>query len=434
MSETLVSIHRGEVSTQLSSYIDRIKSNAIATLQVIDVDFSPDGSKFAILAEDIGIMIHSTSNPRQQLEAIPLPDHSQFSGIHLQDDSVIISWDEGTEYLTMKLATKTTPHAAHHTSFFAPEPYNLQQHFGQSCYHIPSRTLFISSSLRGSLFALALSKDASRISHVLEIATPDPIIGFFLDGSSTDSSLTALCLHPEGINLITFEHKRQGTTPSSPVATAEELEEDRTGRRMSLESSILVESQTQVKVDEADPEDSTVPSVKSDRTVQRRPSVNPVPEEEVVEVKLEPVVEISPSATSATILSSSPSTSSAMNSAIKSLKAKNGKPVISTSSSPATIDERTIKQESPAPTTISSETIANMWAAGGSGAGSSNTNGSKKNVSQGSSVEVMKELKRIEESIPSRVSKLIAKELEKISKLFDSDRAGGEDLLIVSHL
>lgn len=185
---------------------------------------------------------------------------------------------------------------------------------------------------------------------------------------------------------------------------------------MSLESSILVESEVEVIVSEADPV-ALVVSMDRSPSILRRPSVGAIGEDlaeeeraergevpteketgDLGEVREEPVaetkpIELSPPKIVTLVKLAGP----VVNAAVKSMKEKKGK---------AAAQERAIKVESP---TASSEAerIANMWATGGAGGAG------KKGAKAESNAEVLKEIKKLEESLPTKVGKLFASEMDK---------------------
>lgn len=245
--------------------------------------------------------------------------------------------------------------------------------FSQLNYHTPTQTLYVSSSVRGSLFALHLAfnepnvreiqklaelknivrSDADflltfpepnwtarppTIDHVLEVTTAEPIVSFVLDNagnlnSSSDSTgpeqLGALILHPAGLHQVSFERPRLPSIITSggsstiksassskgngvEITTSAPAQRDNdgddgfngddarsvltddseagAGRRLSLESSIHVQSEVEVVVDEADPlaPASSSTALLGGGSVARRPSVTPIEEEPPVLSGVEP--------------------------------------------------------------------------------------------------------------------------------------------------
>ncbi|BGP28143.1 proteophosphoglycan ppg4 [Rhodotorula toruloides] len=160
--------------------------------------------------------------------------------------------------------------------------------FTQIAYHDPSQSLVASHSLRGSLFAFRLTfpslpGGALRVDHVLEHPTPAPVLSYSIDSlvsaeprtasappsandgrnvpAGTKLRYGALVVHPGGVHHVALvaEHPcavlANGST-SSGSSHEEEEEMDaldaamEAGRRMSLEGSIYVSSEVEVCVDE----------------------------------------------------------------------------------------------------------------------------------------------------------------------------------------
>lgn len=399
---------------------------------IVDFAFSPDGSAIALLTSDGTYSLRRTDDLNEiiQTDTVAEMIGELSSIVFLADPSarptaLAISSHHGTFLRIVPL--HRTSNGDSTLEFVLPGSPDDSTHFGHMAYHSPTSTLFVSNSLRGSLFTFQIAFDPldalqsneadddaaffairpvqgttrpPRIEHVLEIPTPDPIIGFSLDDSKDDDTLSALVVHPAGIHQITFNHSRQ-------VAA----KEPENGRRMSLESSIFVESEVEVKVDEADTNPLVVPSP----SVQRRPSISAieedlvaeeraergeVPTEDLGEVHEESVVE-----TKSVVELASPKivtpvklAGPVVNAAVKSMKEKKGK---------AAAQERAIKVESPS-ASAEAERIANMWATGGAGAGAG-----KKGAKAEANAEVLKEIKKLEESLPAKVGKLFASEMDK---------------------
>lgn len=321
---------------------------------------------------------------------LPGPSH-----VH---DSILVSSQSGTR---LSIVGLSSPHLST-IEFVLPNDSNLdleQHHYGKSYYHQPSSTLFVSNSLRGSFFTFHLSASESgplRVDHVLEVATPAPIIDFCIKDVIVGATVTAMCVHPGGIHLIGMSHSPHQEETPSVVKGGESSQ--------SLEKSTPVE--TQVEKIEAPL------TIKKEQTPIPTPARIPSP---VVDVPVvAPSIPLTDALLPPTVTEPISSVSSApiklsgavTTAAIKSMKDKKGKQ-ISRAQSPL-IDERSIKEETPTPSTA--EAVANMWASGGA------ANIKKGGKAVDSSLEVLKEIKRIEDSIPSRVAKLVAKELEKLGK------------------
>lgn len=319
------------------------------------------------------------------------------------NDSILISSQSGTR---LSIVGLSSPHLST-IEFLLPSFSDCdteQQHFGKTHYHQPSSTLFVSNSLRGSFFTFHLSASDSgplRIDHLLEVATPAPIVDFCIKDQIRGESVSAMCVHPGGIHLIGVSHSEyKGETPSV-VKVGE-------GRR-SPEDSTPVGSQAEITAREVEIEDSS--AIKQEESPIPVPAPIPHPAVEVPVVA--PSIPLTDALLPAVVAEPSPSVASVpiklagavTSAAIKSMKDRKGKQV-SAAQSPL-IDERSIKEETPTPSIA--EAVANMWATGGAANG-------KKGGKVDSSLEVIKEIKRIEDSIPNRVAKLVAKEVEKLGK------------------
>jgi hypothetical protein len=318
--------------------------------------------------------------------------------------------------------------------------------FGHLHFDQLTSTLFISNSIRGSLFALHVNFDAinfaplpkgendarnisklsrssteveiPRIDHLTELKTPEAIINFYLDDSRRESNgeesrLAALCVHPKGIHMIMFNH-----TGAIPVGDERDLEEEKkiemrresgAFRRPSLQDAIAVVHEVVIKVEEAIEEVAT-PALVS--TLATEVLVEPV---ETVEVSEEPAQSIiaEPSQTDSANAPppaivpaesasdaapvTSPTASNQIAAAIKSMKAKN--------------TDKFIKLES-TPSSPHASAITSAWAAGGS---TSNGNGKKGAAKVESTELVLKELKKLEDTLPAKIAASVSAQLEQQS-------------------
>lgn len=408
---------------------------------IVDLTFSPDGTAFAILSADHTYTIRHTHEPCELVlsATVPFAAGAPLSCITFlaapsaRPTALAVSSALGTVVHFIPLGPDAAPASAAPAIEFsyAAEP---AASFGHMAYHAPSSTLFVSNSLRGSLFALrvafppaspaALACDddvgllvlpasstptnAPHITHVTEIPTPEPLISFILDDFSADPKrLSAVCAHPGGVHSVLFRHKRV-EAPGSRWGSPDE------SRRMSLEGSIYVSSEVVVAVDAPAPGDvlltrSRSVSIKREPTVddivEEDPEPTPAPAAETLEVPESP----KPS-TSAPVKLSGP----VVNAAIKSMK---GKAARTPSASSADELRGTIKQETPSPTPIlaAADPVANAWATGHAGAVG---NGKK-----GKDGDVLRELRKLEETLPVRIGKLVQKEMDKQAQRYDEDRA-----------
>lgn len=385
---------------------------------IVDVSFSPDGSVFVVLTSDHGYAIRSTAAPTEIILSGKLPSSTPargpaaLSGIsflaapNAHPTALVITSLRGTVVHLVPLhrgagaeTSSTISLVLSSSSTTAPS-----SHFSHHAYHQPSQTLYLSSSLRGSFFALRLSlaplasvgteDDATffataasegaesqvKIQHVVEVSTGEPVLGFVLDDSVGEEAETmgALVLHPNGVHQVMFERPRLVAVDGGPEEgigedvqgeqeeekSEEEREEKEQGQGMvGLESSILVSSEVAVAIDEADPVAATLlgeevgaavgdeeaPAVSEDTVAERKSSITPPP---VVE-EAAPSVAIPESTTPLAPLAS-PTRSgdiklsgSAVNAAIRSMKKHKDKSTSAAGGSASPTRERGVKQEEP---------------------------------------------------------------------------------------
>ncbi|KAM0747291.1 hypothetical protein T439DRAFT_329039 [Meredithblackwellia eburnea MCA 4105] len=446
--------------------LDEVSTLAHSGPGVVDFSFSPDGTAFAVLSSDATLTLHQTVEPSEQARTLRLPDNPAdlsclafISAPNARPTAIAVSSCRGTSIRLVSLGNSPFDFPAFEFSTLPPSPdLEEQANYSHMAYHQESRTLFLSNSLRGSLFALRLSFNAGRevvlseeqdddfgllavlpssaplpaptIDHLTEIATPELLISFIIDDFTsqhddgaipTSDKLSAICTHPGGVHQVTFNHKRCPENEfKSPVMGG--------SRRMSLEGSIHVQSEVVVEVDEgATGEMVVIDRVRSRSitSVKREPSVADIAEEDsefpIVredaappETSLEAGLFPNPAAPTA-VAPSSPSTRDiklagpVVNAAIKSMKAK-----IPKTASPSTphLEERTIKVESPDP-------VANAWATGNAGGVARKANKSNAEAT----AEVLREIKKLEESLPGKIGKAIQKEMDKHAQRYDEDRA-----------
>lgn len=491
---------------------------------IIDFAFSPDGSAFVVLTSDRSYSIRSTAAPTEVIRTAKLLDDAStpaaaLTGISFVADkaakptALAVTSKRGTYVRIVPLARSAKSEKGDASiSFLLPSSSDIAPslHFSHHAYAQSSNILYLSSSLRGSLFAFRLafsprasvlsssaSDDATffasstlsedvcdvKIEHVSEVPTEEPVLGFALDASQAalkspkdwQDTMGALVMHPGGIHQVLFVQQKE----ASSAEAAEDPEEHGAGsRRMSLESSIHVSSEVEVVVDEADPmalevkvggagmhgdtaletgpAESLTPSTRERRgsmslNIKREPSITPIEEEPPTlptpsgEQPIAPENDNSPTVddeadASSTVPNATPLNNreiklsgSAVNAAIRSMKAKN-KPSSAASPDPSSpVSERVIKVESPSPapalslaepqpqppavaqspvasTSKSGDPIANAWATGVAPA--------KKSKKEEANAELLKELRKMDEGLPAKIAKLVGKELEKHGNFF----------------
>ncbi|KAL8281317.1 hypothetical protein RQP46_006351 [Phenoliferia psychrophenolica] len=418
---------------------------------IVDMAFSPDGTAFAILSADHTYTIRHTHEPCEAVvESAPLPFPKStahelsclafVAAPGARPTALAVSSKRGTVVHFVPLGPtrvedddvrQQTP--AIEFRYSAEDP---SLNFGHMSYHAPSSTLFVSSSLRGSLFSLrlsfpslpflpqtdddvgllslppspspALSSLLPHITHLTEIPTPEPVLSFILDDTSPDPTLpkkllSAVACHPAGVHSIAFRHARVDTGLLVPGGG------DGDGsRRMSLEGSIHVQSEVVVEVDAPAPGDVLLTRSRS-VSIKREPTVD------IIEEELEPslatpaaaAVEVAvvPEVPAAPIPSASPSK--------KNGKGKGG----ARSPKDKDVDVKT------------EDIVANAWAtgsaagAGGKKKGGGGGGGGASTSGESSSVEVVRELKKLEESLPLKIAKIVQQEMDKHAQRYDEDRA-----------
>lgn len=411
---------------------------AILAQDIIDVAFSNDGTAFAILTADSTCTIRYTEEPCEVVRTHKLPsdatDLSSMVFLSAPDSrptAIAIASKLGTVIHIVPLGPSpdATDAPAIEFTFAEGAKDDAGANFGHMAYHRPSGTLFVSNSIRGSLFAFRLAFDDARIAilasdadddvglfavlptegtlstpridHLTEIATPEPIINFILDDfTSPEDKLSAVCTHPAGVHQITFRHKR---------AEARSREADGP-RRMSLEGSIRVSSEVVVAVEDPAPGDVLVSRPRS-ISIKREPTVDDIVEEEPEDVKARKAPDTllaPPESPPSPIKLAGP----VVNAAIRSMKGRGSRNASSS-------DERAVKQESPAasPGLADSASVTNAWAAGNAGGVGKKAGGGGKAESN---AEVLRELKKLEESLPARIGKLVTKEMDKQGGFFCS--------------
>lgn len=357
---------------------------------IVDFDFSADGTAFVVLSHDGSFGVHSTVDPLTSvLEGTVKHAPEDVSGVRFvaapnrPPTALVVSSKCGTFLQIVPIVSGVVVSPVSLEFVLPATSADHADHFGHLTYHALTQTFFVSNSLRGSIFALhleftpsapptaasnlehlsqrpiSLQPPLTRISHVLEVPSPDPLISFTIDSSSTPSlALSAIAVHPLGIHQLTFSYSQ----PSPPTLP---LTEENVDRRMSLEASILVESLVEVHVDSprASRDGSPIQAIETIKVEEV------VPEETAKEIKL---------------------AGSAVNAAIKSMKEKK--------------EVKEVKKETP-----QADSIANMWAAGGAVPA-----GKKVPAGKGDgSAEVLKELKKLEDNLSSKLGKIVVKEMEK---------------------
>ncbi|GAA5838439.1 hypothetical protein JCM5353_001802 [Sporobolomyces roseus] len=323
-----------------------------------DITFSPDGSLLAILTAFHYKIYHTSSHSFDTpLHSSLLPSYTSpvnpyaISFLTSQDPntskpvvrSLVISSQKGTQldfvgfdHLAVRIASIKLEST--------PDENDDRFHYSQLQYHDPSSTLFVSSSLRGSIFAFKLafsslpqeisstlrsdsdtlsrlitlpqpnrqaepSSRPVRISHVLEVPHPEPILSFVIDSkphqqqqsppeeykfgsqpsptTSVRQELGVLIHHPQGIQHVLlpslpaststtstssqsqFTNSNPFSVPLTQSASTQSVSQDpgnlteeeslselekflATGRRMSLEGSIKVNKRVEVEEERVD--------------------------------------------------------------------------------------------------------------------------------------------------------------------------------------
>ncbi|KAK4695398.1 hypothetical protein P7C70_g8556, partial [Phenoliferia sp. Uapishka_3] len=412
---------------------------------ICDMTFSPDGTALAVLSTDHTYTIRHTEEPYGvvRTERLPFGPNTLscltfLSSPHSRPTALAVSSNLGTvvHILPLSPSTRASPsYSIPAIEFVGKGDTDSSLNFGHMAYHSGSSTLFISNSIRGSLFAFRLAFDhspeedeaeddvgllalhastlqpaASRapwIDHLTEIATPEPVLSFILDDTAGDEKhLAALCCHPAGVHSLEFRHNRCEAN-GARAAVSDPL------RRMSLEGSILVSSEVVVAVDVPAPGDVILTRARS-MSIKREPTVDEVPEEDLnspteataPEVPASESSQTPATTTSAPIKLSGP----VVNAAIKSMKGKGART--------PTDEARTIKLESPSP---SADPVANAWATGNAGGLAAGKKGKGGYHSDGSA-EVVREIKKLEESLPAKIGKVLQREMDKQAQRYDEDR------------
>lgn len=494
---------------------------------IVDFAFSPDGSAFAVLTSDQSYSIRHTSKPTEvilssKLLEDPSTPAGGLTGVSFLADkdakptALVVTSKRGTHVRIVPLRRGAEERDTS-ISFVLPASSDVQPalHFSHHAYSQFSTTLYLSSSLRGSLFAFRLSfaprasilssshsSDAAflaslpseapgvsdvRLEHVSEVPTSDPVLGFALDDghlvktSEGQDAMGALVMHPKGIHQVLFVRQQEAVHGGREEVDLEDLGAG--GRRMSLESSIHVSSEVEVVIDEADTVPMGMMEIKVDTngeeegesaletgpaesmgrerrgssslSIKREPSITPIEEEPPVLPtpsaeqpavalsqdtpttefvtsptipSVEPSADSPPTASAATPLAQREIklSGSAVNAAIRSMKAKNkGSAASPTPTSP--VSERAIKLESPSPapalslpetqpqpqqvkspavaSSSKNDPIANAWATG--------VPVPKKSKKEEANAELLKELRKLEEGLPAKIAKLVGNEMEK---------------------
>ncbi|BGP35964.1 hypothetical protein JCM10296v2_007816 [Rhodotorula toruloides] len=352
--------------------------------------------------------------------------------------------------------------------------------FTQIAYHGPSQTLVASHSLRGSLFAFRLTfpslpGGALRVNHVLEHPTPAPILSYSLDSLSTADPRTAaaapsandgrnvpagtklrygaLVVHPGGVHHVALvaEHPRAVlANGSSSSGSSHEEEEEldaldaamEAGRRMSLEGSIYVSSEIEVCVDEPETDEISLsvavlptPPVASD---DHEKKLGEVVDENETPLALTPPV-FSPSLQATQVAQhrhlALPPDSLSSSDEHANGDLSNGLPAASTPVQEAVVDicaspTSGIKLAGP----VVNAAIRSMKASkvpSGSGSPRTAAEKEKREVSANGDAEkeidsgmLVKELRRIEASLPVKIGKAVQKEVEKYASHFASSSRG----------
>ncbi|BGP11945.1 hypothetical protein JCM10049v2_007865 [Rhodotorula toruloides] len=358
--------------------------------------------------------------------------------------------------------------------------------FSQIAYHGPSQTLVASHSLRGSLFAFRLTfpslpGGALRVNHVLEHPTPAPVLSYSLDNLSTADPRTAsaapsaddgrnvpagtklrygaLVVHPGGVHHVALvaEHPRAVLANGSSSSGSSHDEEEEldaldaameAGRRMSLEGSIYVSSEIEVCVDEPETDEislsvaiSPTPPVVSE---DHEKKLGEVVDQNETPLALTPPVFSPPlqavQATQEQRQLTPPSDSLPSSDEPANGDLSNGLPAASTPVQEAGGDigaspTSGIKLAGP----VVNAAIRSMKASKvPSGSGSSRAGAAekeKREVSANGDAEkeidsgmLVKELRRIEASLPVKIGKAVQKEVEKYASHFaSSSRAPAVD-------
>ena len=404
---------------------------------IADFSFSPDGSAIIFLAHTGNVTILPTADPTPSaaLFRSKLPPTDQLESVQfvsLPDSrpvALAVSSRQGTRFQVIPLgaATTTLPIIVDFTS--PPPASNL--HFGHSSFHANSSTLFISSSSRGSLFALHLAitdnvvqptkpEDAAyfaalsstqsaatlRIDHVLEISTPEIVISFLLDDSNVlENELSAICVHPNGIHQIAFAHQPR---VSGAIGELEEGDEDNDEgievgpeRRMSLEGCISVAVETEVR---------------PGSPAQQLESV-----EEVVVVKIEEDIAIESStvnvptellAKQETVVGDTP----VVQGIAPTAKASRASKKAMAAAAAATIPESN-------GTKSHADLVNAAWTNGRAASpvgkkaaiagGGGKDKGKEVTKESEGSAEVLKELRKLEATLPAKIAKIVQEEMEK---------------------
>lgn len=373
-------------------------------------------------------MFKSTLPSSDQIESV------QFVSLpEAQPIALAVSSRQGTHFQVVPLVSSSTAVPVV-VEFKSPAS---EQNFGHSFFHAKSSTLFVSSSSRGSLFAfhIALTDSAAlptqhndaayfstlssvklaatlRIDHVLETATPELIISFLLDESNVlENELSAICIHPNGIHQVAFAHSSRTAVQEDGEDEDEEGMEVGPERRMSLEGCISVAVETEVRPGSPAAKELEVVeefvAVKVEEDIAIEASTINVPEELLV--KQEPVVE----APIAPVAQSFAATTGKATKANKNSKSSNA--------------------ESNGPKS-QADLVNAAWANGraaspvskkSGGGGGAKDKGKEVAKEHDGSAEVLKELRKLEETLPGKIAKIVQEEMEKQgqpSRSFESYR------------
>lgn len=308
--------------------------------------------------------------------------------------SLLVSSHHGNQLYLISLAS---PHLPMLILDLTDSDSTAEASFGNIRYDPATTTILLSNSKRGSLFCLRLNFDSPSpvVSQLVEIKTSNKIVGFYLAESTERGEGTAIvCTHPSGVHeirlvdaldVLTLTEEKLPLEKGTDVVEASEksdnIEEETVVEIVNLpveaavDVEVEVEKEVEIKVEEIE-ETQEIEHVKSGVVVVPSSPDTPI---------LEPTSPVIP-------LPSSPSASTQLNAAIKSMKSS--KAIASSSSV-------TPQPSSPAPTSA----VTNAWANAGNGM--SNTS-MKKLAKESMGMEnVLKEMRKLEEGLAIKMRGMI---------------------------